>query len=178
MRPLIIIITERCGPAPSIDGTKTQTHAHTHTQSCSTCFWLPHDEGASPSMRAWDALTFFRYPVEVLWYYTLLLNLFTMHSIMPFSLSSLMMSLSSNIIYQEVSLLCTSRCCHSSAWADAVLARMPFESEEEARAALDDCWAKLTPAGTLSGRPVLHKHATGACSSGEQQGKTSGEQVT
>ncbi|CAM9142196.1 unnamed protein product [Pylaiella littoralis] len=41
------------------------------------------------------------------------------------------------------------RCCHSSAWADAVLSRMPFKSEEEARAALDECWAKLTPADYL-----------------------------
>ncbi|CAM9116461.1 unnamed protein product [Scytosiphon promiscuus] len=41
------------------------------------------------------------------------------------------------------------RCCHSSAWADAVLAKMPFKSEEEARAALDQCWAKLTPADYL-----------------------------
>ncbi|CBJ28874.1 putative OHCU decarboxylase [Ectocarpus siliculosus] len=41
------------------------------------------------------------------------------------------------------------RCCHSNAWADAVLGRMPFKSEEEAREAMDDCWAKLTPADYL-----------------------------
>lgn len=39
------------------------------------------------------------------------------------------------------------RCCHSSGWVDAVLGKMPFASEVEARAALDDCWSKLALAG-------------------------------
>lgn len=39
------------------------------------------------------------------------------------------------------------RCCHCGAWADSVLSRMPFASEEKARTALDDCWSKLASAG-------------------------------
>lgn len=61
------------------------------------------------------------------------------------------------------------RCCHSGAWADAVLDRMPFESEQEARAALDDCWAKLTPAGKSSAPAALFAAAHHGESLGERE---------
>lgn len=58
----------------------------------------------------------------------------------------------------------TLRCCHSSAWADAVLDRLPFKSEKEARAALDDCWAKLTAAGTLlQNYPTVTRELQSGC---------------
>ncbi|CAN0051554.1 unnamed protein product, partial [Ascophyllum nodosum] len=41
------------------------------------------------------------------------------------------------------------RCCHSNAWADAVLALAPFKSEEEARNALDRSWNDLSPSDYL-----------------------------